>query len=487
MKSYIKIFSLILAISLLVITTASCGKEANTSNNPFYVEDISEDEENHTYCLTSFYGSGSDILIPSGINIIGAAVFKDNEDITSITVNDPTKNDLKIIEANAFENCINLTTVVLPQEMEEIKSFAFFGCENLTEIQIPSGIQVVDEYTFADCKMLNKAELPDSITQISVGAFSGCTSLCNINIPKNVNYIAESAFSGCSALTEIYIPQSVKKIDGTAFIGCDSLMNVTYGGTKEEWINASNGNDTGLEEKCVIHCLDQDVTVEYFPGTALSEVKKLKEDVPYIKRYTKVLEIPQKWLLENCDGFRARKGFTLINTGAFDIIPVVKSGDEIIIRTTNSSKIPDTIQFQYAEIDKSKYYSGRDLYLNPNTKKFTLAGTSHIIDNVNGVTDHNSFPTESVHRDAHYSFTNANEPSTCTVGYFNGTSYKEETIEINKCKVKFLDGDSYEPQKTKEGYFYVTVPNLSPGIYRLSCFRQFDWDGVERGYFVKIE
>lgn len=166
---------------------------------------------------------------------------------------------------------------------------------------------------------------------------------------------------------------------------------------------------------------------------------------------------------------------------------MVKSGDEIIIRTTNSSKIPDTIQFQYAEIDKSKYYSGRDLYLNPNTKKFTLAGTSHIIDNVNGVTDHNSFPTESVHREAYYSFTNANEPSTCTVGYFNGTSYKEETIEINKCKVKFLDGDSYEPQKTKEGYFYVTVPNLSPGIYRLSCFRQFDWGGVERGYFVKIE
>ena len=61
-------------------------------------------------------------------------------------------------------NCINLTTVVLPEGLEEIESGAFSGCLNLKNINFPTTLWMIHEYVFANCTSLKKVVLSDKIS-----------------------------------------------------------------------------------------------------------------------------------------------------------------------------------------------------------------------------------------------------------------------------------------------------------------------------------
>ena len=80
----------------------------------------------------------------------------------------------------------------------------------------------IDTYAFRDCINLTSITIPDSVTSIGDYAFSGCSSLSSITIPDSVTSIGNSAFSYCSGLTEITIPDSVTEIGGSALYSCYS-------------------------------------------------------------------------------------------------------------------------------------------------------------------------------------------------------------------------------------------------------------------------
>ncbi|MBE6838568.1 MAG: leucine-rich repeat domain-containing protein [Ruminococcus sp.] len=111
-----------------------------------------------------------------------------------------------------------------------------------TELLIPDEIKGRDvmeigESAFFDCKNVTTVSLPDGIEEIEACAFKNCTALTTINIPDSVEQIDGYAFSGCTGLTEITIPDSVTTIDGRAFDGCDNIT-ITYRGqqyTAEEF------------------------------------------------------------------------------------------------------------------------------------------------------------------------------------------------------------------------------------------------------------
>ena len=103
----------------------------------------------------------------------------------------------------AFNNCIGLTSVTIPNSVTSIGHYAFNGCSGLTSVSIPN-----------------------SVTSIGVGAFSGCSGLTSVTIPNAVTSIGESVFSYCSGLTSVTIPNSVTSIDDGAFGGCSALTSI---------------------------------------------------------------------------------------------------------------------------------------------------------------------------------------------------------------------------------------------------------------------
>ena len=130
------------------------------------------------------------------------------------------------IGENAFENCSNLSSIIIPDGVTQIGYRAFYGCSNLSSIDLPAGLTQIGDYAFHGCSSLTSINIPDSVTQIGEGAFAGCSSLTSINIPDSVTQIGDYAFYGCSYLTSINIPAGVTQIGYGVFAGCSSFTSI---------------------------------------------------------------------------------------------------------------------------------------------------------------------------------------------------------------------------------------------------------------------
>jgi hypothetical protein len=166
------------------------------------------------------------------------------------------------IGGEAFENCTNLTSVTIPNNVTAIGNYAFYGCTSLTNVTIPNSVTSIGDAAFAGCTSLTSVTIPESATSIGYVVFGGCTSLSAITvdalnsfyssvdgvffnksqtalilypggkagsytIPNGVTIIGDYAFSGCTSLTSVTIPKSVTNFWGVVFGGCTSLSAIT--------------------------------------------------------------------------------------------------------------------------------------------------------------------------------------------------------------------------------------------------------------------
>ncbi len=130
---------------------------------------------------------------------------------------------VKMIGTSAFEDCVNLTSVVIPSTDTIIGYYAFYNCINLTNVNIPSSVTTIGGHTFSRCTKLESIMIPDNVTLIGESAFAYCNGLTIVNIPSGINVISMETFSNCSALTTIEIPENVTTIEKEAFEDCYKL------------------------------------------------------------------------------------------------------------------------------------------------------------------------------------------------------------------------------------------------------------------------
>lgn len=170
----------------------------------------------------SFFGRTrlTSIRIPEGVSVIENNAFEECENLTEIVL----PSSLTKIESAAFLYC-SISSITIPNSVIEIEDRVFALCRNLTNVNIPNGITHIAEGLFRECESLADITLPDSITEIDDYAFEGCNSLNDINIPNNVSRIGYRAFVDCYELTSITIPESVTEIGGYAFAGCGNLSS----------------------------------------------------------------------------------------------------------------------------------------------------------------------------------------------------------------------------------------------------------------------
>lgn len=213
-----------------------------------------------------------------GKNLVRLTNIDNKDSKTNITINDTVTsgNTFTITEIhNAFVNCVNLQTVVIPNTVTSIQDNEFRNCGNLVSITLPyvdkdstnyiypfgvffgetsytggvnttqyrynksTGTETVKHYyipltlkivnvtgsvsikrgAFKNCNGIQTITIPN-VTGIGDKSFEDCDSLTSITIPSGVTSIGESAFSGCDNLTTISIPNSVTSIGDTAFSYC---------------------------------------------------------------------------------------------------------------------------------------------------------------------------------------------------------------------------------------------------------------------------
>ena len=144
---------------------------------------------------------------------IGDYAFNDCIGLTSITI----PNSVKSIGIGAFYGCSELTTITIPNSVMSIGGYAFNRCSGLTSITIGNSVTSIEDYTFTDCSGLTSITIPNSVTSIGRETFRGCSSLTSIIIPNSVTSIGAYAFYNCIGLVSITIPNSVTSIGLNAF------------------------------------------------------------------------------------------------------------------------------------------------------------------------------------------------------------------------------------------------------------------------------
>lgn len=208
-----------------------------------------------------------DVVIPISINhydkeytvtAIGDYTFIDCIELTSIVI----PNSVTTIGKEAFRGCFALTSITLSDSVTAIGDWAFSSCVGLTSIKIPNSVTTIGEYAFYGCIGLTAITIPNSVTTIENDAFCACESLTAIyvesgntsyssqdgilfsydktsiirfpigknatsySLPNSVTTIGAAAFSGCSELTAITIPSSVTSIGFAAFTRCSGLTSI---------------------------------------------------------------------------------------------------------------------------------------------------------------------------------------------------------------------------------------------------------------------
>lgn len=247
---------------------------------------------------------------------------------------------LTSIYPEAFQNCINLTSVNIPSTVTEIRNNAFWGCEKLESIQlpaglttlgggvfynckalqsvnIPDGIQAIYGSTFQNCASLQEIVIPDGVIQIDGYAFAGCKSLAGVEIPDSVADIMNSAFHGCVALTEIHIPEGVAFIRESVFAGCTSLTKVDIPDSVTWIMTGAFSGCTALEAVTIGNSVEKIDTWAFSGCVALAQV-----EIP-----ASVTQIGQ-WAFMDCTGLEElilHEGLQEIGPNAFEDSDLLKT------------------------------------------------------------------------------------------------------------------------------------------------------------------
>lgn len=172
--------------------------------------------------ITSATGDDEEAIIPDGVSLIGANVFRGMDKLRRVVL----PGSCTTIDDNAFDSCRALEEIVLPDSITSIGSFAFKNCSSLVRIKLPAALEGISKQMFARCTALEAVEGTHRIRTIAADAFSGCSELRSFDA-RRATLIGERAFSGCRALERVELGNELQKIGHYAFRSCMSLHDIT--------------------------------------------------------------------------------------------------------------------------------------------------------------------------------------------------------------------------------------------------------------------
>ena len=162
----------------------------------------------------------SDSLGPPVVQYVDVGPDVLTNDVTHVSVHSLAK----VIDSQAFMNCIKLKTVQCPDGLEVIKECAFQGCTELVHVTLPDGLSSIENCAFNGCSSLKSIAIPSSIIHLGQSSFKDCMQLEEVvfidDLDSGLRNISDATFSRCSSLRSVNIPSSVMEISWTAFSGC---------------------------------------------------------------------------------------------------------------------------------------------------------------------------------------------------------------------------------------------------------------------------
>lgn len=222
-----------------------------------------------------FHAQLETFILPKGLTTIAyeETGFCESEMLKTVVLPEGLKTVF------GFNSCPNLSGVVLPESIEEIKSFAFAGCKAISSLRIPASVKEMDGSCFADCNIssfeidsnnpyfmvvdgvvfskdlttlvafpsafpnkhyvvppttkvigfaafmdskIESIELPEGLTEIGEWSFQG-SNIHGIAMPDSVVSVGEIAFRFCLNLVDVRLSNRIDTLPKQLFCRCPKL------------------------------------------------------------------------------------------------------------------------------------------------------------------------------------------------------------------------------------------------------------------------
>lgn len=177
------------------------------------------------------------VVIPNTVTSIGYYAFYKCSSLTSICL----PESLDIIDYGVFDECTSLKDVTIPSSIKTIGVYAFDECTELSTVyasdlnswcqidfcSITSNPLIYAQHLVIDGEEITDLVIPNSVTDIKPFSFTGYSGLKSVTFPNSVNSIGREAFSYCFNLTDIDFGDGITTIDYRSFFDCENLTNMT--------------------------------------------------------------------------------------------------------------------------------------------------------------------------------------------------------------------------------------------------------------------
>ena len=203
------------------------------------------------------------------------------------------------IPKQAFQKCINITEVTIPNTVTSIGTQAFYHCIELQTVQLPDNLTVLETSTFCECYKLQSITLPETITAINSTCFQNCYALSGtLTIPASVITIGSNAFRNCGSLNEIVFNEGLERIEDDAFsnnmrdntttstitipasVSYIGRNFVHYKNLSNIFVDDNNSNYCDLDG--VLYTKDLNTIIKYPPMKDIEEEYVLPEEIKTI-------------------------------------------------------------------------------------------------------------------------------------------------------------------------------------------------------------
>lgn len=215
-------------------TVTSIGNYAFQSCQSMTSLAFEESNENLTLGQGAFSGCNSLPSLTLNRSMeVGSSCFTGCASLQQLTIANDSSTEISIKD-NAFSGFIHLSSVTFGSSLKEIGTSAFQGT-GITEADLSKCIKLTSVKGFDNCKNLTKVILPVSCTEIGDRCFSNCSLLKTIEsgndktegkvvLSEIVNRIGNNAFEGCSLITSIRCNTTKGMTIGhSAFKNCTGL------------------------------------------------------------------------------------------------------------------------------------------------------------------------------------------------------------------------------------------------------------------------
>lgn len=214
---------------------------------------------------------GSTIIIHTFDNNTGNGVIICAEDIVQIG-------------DKAFERS-EITSVILPDSLQELGFMAFSDCYNLTEVKL-GNIQRYSDHCF-NYTNIKKVYFTGNLSQWAVtnfrtnrilqGAslFIDDSEVTVIDSIPDVNQIMPNAFYGCLSIKDVTISSNIKSIGEYAFYNCTNLSNLTINDGVNNILTEAFYNCENLTGELIIPASVTNIWEYAFCNTKISSAKIL--------------------------------------------------------------------------------------------------------------------------------------------------------------------------------------------------------------------